>query len=182
MGLFSKLKKKSGESDNNEIYKKIFSSICNDAPAVMEEIEFCLENVKAYANKHEDYAGDMNIATAPEFALKWKICTSILAQNECICVFDDDVDFDDFYEKISILPDVSASGILPQADEIYLDYNIKSWLKCIDSKWSRIGMCIGAVDMKDDKYYIFVCSHTMLDNLIKQAEKVGRVIKRSSEL
>lgn len=182
MGIFSKLKGKSKGEDNNEIYKKIFSAICEDDPAVMEELEQCLENVKGYANRNEEYAGDMNISTSPEFALKWKVCGELLADRGYICKIDDSVNFDDFYEKFSRLPNVSASGILPPADEIYLDYDVSSWLKCIDNKWSRIGMCIGGLEMKDDSYYLFVSARAGLDNLIKLADKVGRVIKRSTEL
>ena len=148
----------------------------------MEEIELCLNNVKAYAVRHDEYVGDMNIATSPEFALKWKVCTEILGDKGFIYIFNDSINFDDCYDSFSKLGNLSGSGIVPPADEIYLDYDVSSWLKCIDSKWSRLGMCIGGIDLKEDNYALFVCARAKLDNLIKLAEKVGRVIKRSSEL
>jgi hypothetical protein len=185
MGLLGKLKKgKNTLSENDMAYHTICSVITSDEPAAMEEVGECLTSGKLYATKHpEGFENrDVNTATASDFTLKWLGITDILIRRKFACEVSEDTSFDDFYDKFGALNTVRERGIMPGDDEIYLDYDIKSWLVCIDRKWQRLGMYVGAIDIGGESFVLFPCTAEQFSILKKQAEKAGRRIYRAAEV
>lgn len=185
MGLFDKIKKKNSKAvDNDSVYREIFGIICDGDSDALEEMEKCLGSARLFAMENYEMFDRRGIvpSTASEFKIKWLGCVEIMIKHGYVREFDYKVDFEDFYEQFGSLKIVQARGILPADEEIYLDYEIGSWINCIDHCWGKSGMCVGGIDIDSDSYVVFVCTVEQLDKLSRLAESVGRKISKAGQM
>ena len=184
MGLFSKLKTKPKAMTNDEIFENIFGGISNADEEVKAGIKSCLENIRLYCLKNPDGFDNrgLDVSKTPEFTLKWIGCVDILIKNGYAAEIDNSVDFKDFYAFFAGLKIVSQRSILPDENDIYLDYDPISWFNCIDRVWAKSGMCVGGIDIDSDSYVFFPCTVEQLAILSENADKAGRKICRAAAL
>lgn len=190
MGLFSKLKNKNSKPmDNDSVYKEIFSMISDNDEKAMAEITECLEKPRLYARDNYDVFDTKGLVptTVSDFKVKWLGCIQIMIKYGYAREFGAKIDFDDFYKQFGELKIVSERGIIPPEDEIYLDYEINSWISCIEHFWGKSGMCVGEFDINSilsDDYKgrsrtVFVCTVEQLEKLSRLADDAGRKIDRA---
>lgn len=185
MGLFKNLmSKKSGRPENDIIYEDIFSIIADNDEHAVSDLKYCIENPKLFAKKNEELydARGINVDTAGEYQLKWIGCVEILLRYNFAKEFDWGVDFEDFYSAIGDINIVKNRNVLPNKDDIYLDYEITNWLSCLDNCWSKSGLCAGGIDIDSDSYVVFICTSEQLVKLGELAEKAGKKITYASKM
>lgn len=188
-----------------DVLIKIAKLITENDTDVVEEVKACISDIQAYMDMHleefEEFC--LNLDSYSEEDLQWIGMVNCLRYNNYIAEFADDVNITDFgwglkslknFERFNLDLDTQFQnedyGIerydgyeddddnysYDSEDEFLESDDIVSWCKTLDSKWADEDICLGMIDIENDKYLIFPVEVKVLEQLEDLADSIDKHI------
>ncbi|MCI8428586.1 MAG: hypothetical protein HFJ03_13790 [Lachnospira sp.] len=159
--------------------------ISNEDKAVLDEVTFCVTDIKKYFNENiEQYDNRFieQFEDEEEHTLCWLGMVDILEKNGYVCERDWKDEKEDFIYFVSELKGMSENGLILDENWLDEDDDITAWGEIIDEKWENDGFCLASIDIESDSFVLFPARVSDLETLDKLAKEAGFRIDHASEM
>lgn len=160
---------------------EIAAILSDSDPAVLAEMEDCVDDPLAYAEERYDcfalrfFGQDLELIE-PE-ALAWIGLVECLEENDYVCERDWKDELPDFVHFLKTRRGMARLGLTLEESWMDPDDDISEWIEVINARWAEQECCVAVIDINSDSYVLFPCTLAQRDRLRALAAQLDQRIE-----